>query len=83
MPARVLKELCQGCGICTQVCPVGAVSLNGGYAAVEAGKCEKDCEECIFACPNGAITMKSREFSPEFVPANSDCPVDRLPSTDD
>jgi MinD superfamily P-loop ATPase len=61
MPARVLKELCQGCGICTQVCPAGAVSLNGGYAAVEVGKCEKDCEECIFACPNGAITSGEQE----------------------
>lgn len=72
MSAFVLKELCQGCGICTQVCPLGAVSLKAGLAAVDAGKCEKDCEECIFSCPNGAITVKSREFNLEFARANSD-----------
>lgn len=57
MAVFVIKELCQGCGVCTQVCAYQAINVQAHLAAVDPGKCQ-DCEECIFTCPNGAITIK-------------------------
>jgi ferredoxin len=53
--AAVVKGLCQGCGICTQMCPLGAIRIIAGVAVVDSNLCN-DCEECVFACPNGAIS---------------------------
>ncbi|MFZ5647898.1 MAG: DUF362 domain-containing protein [Bacillota bacterium] len=53
--ATVVRDLCQGCGICIQFCPNGAIKIKGTAAVIETDLCD-DCEECVFACPNGAIT---------------------------
>ena len=52
--ATVVGKLCQGCSICTQVCPLGAIKTVANVAVIDSGLCD-DCEECVFACPNGAI----------------------------
>ncbi|MBF7082153.1 4Fe-4S binding protein [Desulfallas sp. Bu1-1] len=56
MAAVVIKELCIGCGVCSQMCPMQAISVRVKTAHVDTGRCN-DCEECVFACPNGAITL--------------------------
>lgn len=56
MAARVIKALCIGCGVCAQMCPYGAISVQAKLARVDGNRCD-ECEECIFACPNGAITL--------------------------
>ncbi|MCL6610236.1 MAG: 4Fe-4S binding protein [Peptococcaceae bacterium] len=53
--ATVVKGLCQGCGICTQVCPRGAIRIIANVAVIDGDMCD-DCEECVFACPNGSIS---------------------------
>lgn len=53
--ATVVSDLCQGCGICIQICPRRAVKLAGAVTVIDADLCD-DCEECVFACPNGAIS---------------------------
>ena len=53
--ATVVRDLCQGCGICAQMCPLGAIKLAGAVAVIDTDICD-DCEECVFACPNGAIS---------------------------
>ena len=45
---------CTGCGLCTDVCPTGAISVVDGVARVEQSLC-RECEECLSACPNGAL----------------------------
>jgi ferredoxin len=49
---------CTGCGLCCQVCPTGAVSVNG-YANIDGSKCTA-CLACVERCPQGAIAVRYR-----------------------
>jgi len=55
MPAKVDEEKCTGCGLCEEVCPAGAISVDD-VAQVDAGKCN-DCGACVEECPNEAISL--------------------------
>jgi len=46
---------CLACGTCVDVCPVGAISIEGGRARVAAA-C-KGCGRCVAACPTGAMRL--------------------------
>lgn len=63
MAAVIIKELCNGCGACLQVCPNQAIVQRFKGAEVDQDRCQ-DCEECIFVCPNGAITLCPSRISP-------------------
>lgn len=56
MAAKVVFNLCVGCGACASVCPYGAIKVVAKQAIVNEALCQ-ECEECVFACPNGAITI--------------------------
>lgn len=56
MAAMVIKTLCIGCGVCSQMCPKQAITVRVKTAQVDEALCD-ECEECVFACPNGAITI--------------------------
>lgn len=57
MPVTVNKDTCIGCGACTGVCPVSALSLDGdGKSECDASKCI-DCGTCIGTCPVSAISQ--------------------------
>ena len=57
MAAKVDQEKCVGCGACTNVCPAGAIKLNGdGKAEVDEGAC-LDCGACVGTCPSEAISQ--------------------------
>lgn len=51
---RVKRQLCLGCGLCTSVCPRGAISLVWGKAWIDPQKCVF-CRRCEKTCPFGAI----------------------------
>jgi ferredoxin len=55
--AVVDKEKCNGCGICANVCPQGAITVDE-IANVNLDKCS-GCGICVENCPNGAITLKN------------------------
>lgn len=55
MPVKVEKDLCIGCGACTGVCPVNALTLDDeGKSECNADLCI-DCHACIGTCPVEAI----------------------------
>lgn len=54
--ASVCVEKCTGCGICAQICPVGAIAVEQA-ACVDITRCT-GCGQCVAECPQDALTMK-------------------------
>ncbi len=54
--ASVDAERCTGCGLCREVCPQGAVSVDE-TARVDAGKCT-GCGQCVTECPQDALSLR-------------------------
>jgi heterodisulfide reductase subunit A len=56
--ARVIEDVCSGCGTCVAQCPFGAISIkeveDKRQASVDAMLC-KGCGTCAAACPSGAM----------------------------
>ncbi len=56
MPAVVDSQRCDGCGVCVDECPMGAIELNDA-AHVDADICT-ECGACVDVCPQEAITLE-------------------------
>jgi len=54
-PRLLPQERCEGCGLCTSVCPTGAISC-GESLSIDMGKC-LFCPECAAVCPHGALSF--------------------------
>jgi len=54
--AIVDKEECTGCALCYEICPAGAISVDGS-ANIDPAKCTA-CLACVKQCPQGAIAVK-------------------------
>lgn len=55
MAVKIDKEKCVACGVCVDVCPTEALSVEGDYAVCNAELCV-DCGACIPECPTEAIS---------------------------
>jgi len=53
----VMEPSCTGCGSCTSVCSVQAITLNEGRSTIDAKLCV-GCASCLAACPEGAIQVR-------------------------
>jgi ferredoxin len=61
---RIDEDKCDGCGICCEGCPEGALQMIDGKARLVS---EITCDglgACIAECPTGAITVETREAAP-------------------
>ena len=64
--AVVRPELCQGCGLCREVCGFGAVTLEGSLARIDPLACE-GCKVCVSLCPEEAIAFPERDCGRWYV----------------
>jgi MinD superfamily P-loop ATPase len=54
--AKINPEICEGCGLCAEVCRYEAVLNSGTSYQIDESACE-GCAACYYACPQQAIAM--------------------------
>jgi len=65
----VNEEICVGCGVCVDDCPVGAITLKDDQKAIiNEDKCIR-CARCHDVCPQEAVRHDSERI-PQEVEAN-------------
>lgn len=57
---NIIRKKCSGCGCCVAMCPVKAISGEGGFAVIDSKLCV-GCGECICACKFDAVYINWHE----------------------
>jgi NAD-dependent dihydropyrimidine dehydrogenase PreA subunit len=53
------RENCSGCGMCVEICPVGAVRMEGELPVIDGEWCI-GCGVCAVPCPSSAVILSRR-----------------------
>ena len=64
----IKQEMCTGCGICVDECPVDAMSVSEGKASIDEENCIR-CGRCHDVCPQEAVRHDSERI-PQEIEAN-------------
>ncbi|MCK4375233.1 MAG: 4Fe-4S binding protein [Candidatus Brocadiae bacterium] len=64
----VSEEMCVGCGVCVEECPVEAISMVDETARIDEQECIR-CGRCHDVCPEEAVRHDSERI-PKDVDAN-------------
>ena len=62
--ARLDEELCTGCAVCEDRCPMDAIEMVDELPVIDQDRCI-GCALCVTGCDTGAMEMKRREEMPE------------------
>lgn len=54
---KVARKECKACGVCKEVCPAAAITINGKKVSLDYDKCIR-CFCCQEICPHGAIRVR-------------------------
>lgn len=57
MSTIVDVEKCNACGDCVDACPLDAIEMKDGKAAIDGETCG-DCGACVDVCPSEAISIE-------------------------
>jgi MinD superfamily P-loop ATPase len=57
--AVIAQELCEGCGVCAELCRFDAIREENGVYTVDPIACE-GCALCFYQCPSGAIRTEEQ-----------------------
>ena len=66
MIERIDNELCDGCGICTNTCPMDVIRMDDKAKKAKIAY-PKDCTSCAACereCPTHAIYVAATEYRP-------------------
>jgi len=66
---RIESELCNGCGICVNSCPMDVIRMDekGKKAIIKYPEDCMCCDACEFDCPVDAIYVSPKKYAPLMV----------------
>ncbi len=74
-PLYRVTENCVGCGICSQICPMGCIRVKNSRPEHDYTNCVS-CMACIHACPQKSIQFATfKEVNPECRYRNPNIPL--------
>jgi len=82
MKRRIIQidaDRCDGCGACEMFCPLEAVTVTDGAAALVEERLCDGLGACLDVCPRGAIRLEVRDAPPFEPPAET--PADAAKTT--
>ncbi len=68
---RIIKDNCNGCGLCIKACPVDAIKVVNKKAVIDLDKCTL-CKVCLDSCKFNAIAIKEQEKKGQDLSAHKD-----------
>ncbi|MFO7956562.1 MAG: 4Fe-4S binding protein, partial [Candidatus Brocadiia bacterium] len=60
----VSEEMCVGCGVCVEECPVDAIAMVDDVARINEEECIR-CGHCHDVCPQEAVRHDSERIPQE------------------
>ncbi len=58
--AAIKTDLCEGCGLCAEICRFDAVFESAGQYRINQNACE-GCAACFYGCPQQAIVLEPHQ----------------------